>query len=198
MIKVGAKPFLAYLNLSQFSINVQFLVIYVFDCTCNINMLHCSTKYQSWVILKSWWANKCMSCVVAVMSPRPIITWLVLSYLLFFSDRCHSVSMRSTLIKHSPLDELTPDCPLSELPAHSTLHRSLLWCRLYCDMQMKIKSKQIVTDIFITAKVFFFMEISCHGFNKGQNYRLILIREKIVECAQSEKKKTFMSHWKQF
>lgn len=62
---------------------------------------------------------------VIVMSPRPTITCRVSTYLLFFSDRCHSVTMHSTLIKHSPLVVLPPARPLTELDEQEALHCSL-------------------------------------------------------------------------
>lgn len=65
--------------------------------------------------------------VVMVKTPRPTITCLLSTYLLSFSDRCHSATMHSTLIKHSPPVELPPAHPPTVRDDQEGLHGWLLW-----------------------------------------------------------------------
>lgn len=123
-------------------------VCYKWPIPCHVS--DWTKYYYSLFLLKNKSSGKYWSVVACqqthaaiVMSPRPTITCRVSTYLLFFSDRCHSVTMHSTLIKHSPLVVLPPARPLTELDEQEALHRSLLWCRLCCDTQMRGKTKQM-------------------------------------------------------
>lgn len=111
----------------------------------NINLIQISLlqfKYLSIV------ANQNTPCDVA-LAPGPTISCWTSAHSLSFSDRCHSVTTRSTRTKHSPPAERPPARPPPEPDEQRAPHHPLLRCWLCCDKEM-MRQKWTPMDVEAT------------------------------------------------